>query len=170
MSDVDSLDDGQFYEFADDAAFPASGELVPVNYSDVSAMVMPGAPRAYRLRAYRRRRRARQLGCARGGRGGRPSRGIGAALAAASSRQQLAPDRTPRRAPLLAWSGARASRRQRGCGRSAACRVTARLRRADACPIRPPHPAPQSCARICARAARRPPAAVPRWLTGCRSA
>ena len=65
MSDVDSLDDGQFYEFADDAAFPASGELVPVNYSDVSAMVMPGAPRAYRLRAYRRRRRARQLGCAR---------------------------------------------------------------------------------------------------------
>lgn len=118
MSDVDSLDDGQLYDFeADDTtAFKASGELVPVAYTDVSAMVMPGAPCA-RIAAPRR---ATQPACARGGRRGRANRRSGAALAAATARQQLAPDRTPRRAPALAWPGARASRRRWFCGRSTA--------------------------------------------------
>ena len=43
MSDVDSLDDGQFYDFDEhEAAFPASGEKVPIEYTAVASMVVPG--------------------------------------------------------------------------------------------------------------------------------
>jgi hypothetical protein len=46
MSDVDSLDDGQFYEFNDGTDFPATGKKVAIEYANVSAMVLPGTPLA----------------------------------------------------------------------------------------------------------------------------
>ena len=42
--DVDSIDDGQLYDFgAEAASFPSSGQKKPVNYGDVPTMVLPGA-------------------------------------------------------------------------------------------------------------------------------
>ena len=40
--DVDSIDDGERYQFAEDAAFPAAGEKKPVAYAAVTTMVLPG--------------------------------------------------------------------------------------------------------------------------------
>jgi hypothetical protein len=48
MSDADSIDDGERYDFGDEGQrkIAASGEKLPVEYAAVPAMVLPGAWRA----------------------------------------------------------------------------------------------------------------------------
>jgi hypothetical protein len=82
MSDVDSLDDGQFYEFDDGSSFPASGEKVPVEYTAVASMVVPGAPPWGRQAAMRRRERLPRASGPAAARGWRCGQAAGAAAGA----------------------------------------------------------------------------------------